>query len=286
MFNRRRIFLTLLLLVTSGFTLLALLAPILSLTPSQQVKAGGVSTQDYSAPEAKTYVSMVLTQRKRDETASRVSPVYTPADPGIARQQLERLGATLDYILDVRNDAYATNEQKRADLAALADIQLKQDTISLILMLNDARWQTVAQEAILVLERVMRNTIRDDQLENARRSVPVLVSLSVPEDQANIVVELVEAFVIPNSLYNETATEAAQQQARDAIESVTRSFALGEIVVSRGQLLKEEDIEALQMLGLVTRQNRWREIDGAHRTAGPGDGILRALSAPQPNPSE
>jgi hypothetical protein len=263
MFTRRRVFLILLLLVTSGFILLALLAPILSLTPRQQVNAGSVSAQDYIAPEAKTYVSIVLTQRQRSETASRVSPVYTPADPSIARQQLERLGATLDYILDVRNDAYATIDQKQADLAALADIQLKQDTTSLILTLNDARWQTVAQEAILVLERVMRSTIRDDQLDNARRSVPVLVSLSVPEDQADIVVELVSAFVIPNSLYNETATEAAQQQARDAIQPVTRSYALGEIVVPRGQLLKEEDIEALQMLGLVTRPNRWREIDGA-----------------------
>jgi putative nucleotidyltransferase with HDIG domain len=263
MFNRRRIFLILLLLVTSGFTLLALLAPILSLTPSQQVKAGSVSTQDYSAPEAKTYVSDVLTQRKRDETASRVSPVYTPADPAIARQQRERLRATLDYILDVRNDAFATDEQKRSDLAALADIQLKQDTISLILSLSDARWQTVNQEAIVVLEKVMGNTIRDDQLENARRSVPVQVSLAVPEDQANIVAELVVAFITPNSLYNESSTKAAQQQARDSIEPLTRSFAVGEIVVSRGQLLKEEDIEALQMLGLVTRQNRWREVDGA-----------------------
>jgi putative nucleotidyltransferase with HDIG domain len=263
MFTRRRIYLILLLLVTSGFTLLALLAPILSLTSSPQIKAGSVSTQDYSAPEAKTYVSDVLTQLKRDETASLVSPVYTPADPGIARQQLERLRATLDYTLDVRNDAYATNEQKRADLAALADIQLKQDTISLILALSDARWQTVSQESIAVLERVMGNTIRDDQIENARRSVPVQVSLSVPEDQADIVAELVVAFVIPNSLYNETATETAQQQAGDAIEPVTRSFAVGEIVVSRGQLLKDEDIEALQMLGLVTRQNRWREMDGA-----------------------
>jgi len=263
MFTRRRIYLLLLLLVTSGLTLLALLAPILSLTPSQQIKAGSVSTQDYSAPEAKTYVSDVLTQRKRDETVNRAPLVYTPADPSIARQQLERLRATVDYILDVRNDAYATPEQKRADLAALADIQLKQDTISLILNLSDARWQTVAQEAIIVLERVMGNTIRDDQLESARHNVPVLVSLSLPEDQAAIVVELVTAFVIPNSLYNETSTEAARQQARDAIEPVTRSYAVGEIVVSRGQLLKDEDIEALQMLGLVTRQNRWREIDGA-----------------------
>jgi putative nucleotidyltransferase with HDIG domain len=263
MFTRRRIYLIILLLVTSGLTSLAVLAPILSLTPSQQVNVGGVAAQDYSAPEAKTYVSDVLTQRKRDETVSRVSPVYTPADPNIARQQRERLRSTLDYILDVRNDTFATIEQKRADLAALADIQLKQDTISMILALSDARWQTVSQEAIAVLERVMGNTIRDDQIENARRSVPVQVSLSVPEDQANIVVELVVVFIFPNSLYNETATEAAQQQALDAIEPVTRSYAVGEIVVSRGQLFNEEDIEALQMLGLVTRQNRWREIDGA-----------------------
>lgn len=263
MFTRRRVYLTLLLLVTSGFTLLALLAPILSVTPSQQLKAGSVSLQDYNAPEAKTYVSDVLTQRKRDETASLVAPIYTPADPGIARQQRERLRATLDYILDVRNDSYATIDQKRADLSALADIQLKQDTIGLIIALSDARWQTVAQEAIAVLERVMGNTIRDDQVENTRRSVPVQVSLSIPEDQAAIVAELVEAFIIPNSLFSQEATDAARQQARDSIVPVTRSFVVGETVVSRGQVLKAEDIESLQMLGLVTRQNTWREIDGA-----------------------
>lgn len=263
MFTRRQIYLALLLLVTVGFSMLALIAPMLSLSPSQQIKAGSVAIQDYSAPEAKTYVSDVLTQRSRDETASRVPNVYSPADPGIARQQRERLRATLDYIQDVRNDVYATLDQKLADLAALADIQLKQETASMILALSDARWQSVAQEAVLVLERVMGNTIRDDQVDTARRSVPVLVSLSIPEDQAAVVAELVEAFVVPNSLYNEAATEAARQQARDSVEPVTRSFATGEIVVSRGQLLSSEDIEALQILGLVKRQNRWRDIDGS-----------------------
>ncbi len=263
MFTRRRFFLLLLLLVTSGFSLLALLVPILSFSPSQQIKAGSVSTQDYISTEAKTYTSDVLTQRKRDDTASRVPMVYSPADPGVARQQRERLRATLDYILDVRNDVYATLDQKLADLAALADIELKQDTASTILTLSDARWQTVAQEAVIVLERVMGNTIRDDQLDSARRSVPVLVSLSLPEDQAAIVAELVEAFVAPNSLYNEAATGTARQQARDAIEPVTRSYAVGEIVVSRGQLLSDEDIEALQILGLIQRPNRWREVDGS-----------------------
>jgi putative nucleotidyltransferase with HDIG domain len=262
MVNRRHAYLFLLLLVTSGFILLAMLVPIISLSSNRQIKAGSVSPQDYSAPEAKTYISDVLTEQNREETANRVSKVYSPADPSIARQQRERLRATLDYITDVRDDAYADLDQKLADLSALADIQLKQDSASLILTLSDARWQAVAQEAILVLEKVMGNTIRDDQLESTRRSVPILVSLSLPEDQAAIVAELVAAFVVPNSLYNAPATDAARQQARDAVEPVTRSFAAGEIVVSRGQLLTDEDIEALQMLGLVTRQNRWREIDG------------------------
>lgn len=263
MFTRRRVYLILLFLVTSGFILLALLVPIISLTPDQQIHIGSVSAQDYNAPEAKTYISEVLTDRKRDEIANRVPLVYTPADPSIARQQHERLRATLNFITGVRNDIYASTDQKLTDLAALADIQLKQDTATHILTLSDARWQTVTQEAISVLERVMGNTIRENELENVRRNVPVLVSLSILEDQADIVTELVLAFVAPNSLYNEAMTEAARQQALEVVEPVTRSYALGEIVISRGQLLKEEDIEALQILGLVKQQVRWREIDGA-----------------------
>lgn len=263
MFTSRRVYLILLLLVTSGLILLAILTPILSLTPEQQLRAGRVSPQDYSSPEAKTFISEVLTQRKRDETASRVPLVYTPADPGIARQQRERLYATLNFITSVRNDAFATQDQKLADLSALADIQLNQETSSKILTLSNARWQTVTQEAITVLEKVMGNTIRDKELDSARRNIPVQVSLTIPEDQADIISDIVEAFVVPNSLYNEALTETARQQAIETIEPVTSSYAVGEIVISKGQLLKEEDIEALEILGLVKKQVYWREIDGA-----------------------
>ncbi len=85
----------------------------------------------------------------------------------------------------------------------------------------------------------MRNTIRDDRLEEARRSVPALVSLSLPEDQAAIVAELVAAFVVPNSLYNEALTEAARESARQAVTPVSRSYQAGETIVQRGQIITE-----------------------------------------------
>ena len=96
-----------------------------------------------------------------------VPPQYTLPDTSIAREQLERLRATLAYITSVRSDPYASQDQKMNDLAALQDIQISQETATAILDLSESRWQAVQQEAIIVLERVMRNTIRENEVEAA-----------------------------------------------------------------------------------------------------------------------
>ena len=62
----------------------------------------------------------------------------------------------------------------------------------------------------------MRGTIREDQMDDVIRNIPTLVNLSLSIDQAEIVAELVTAFVVPNSLYNAELTEAARQEARDS----------------------------------------------------------------------
>jgi hypothetical protein len=176
---------------------------------------------------------------------------------------LEELRNALAFITSVRADPYATPEQKLTDLAALENIQLSQDTATSILALNDSRWQVIQQETIVVLEQVMRTVIREDRLEDARRSLPALVSLSLPEEQAAIVTELASAFVAPNSFYSETLTEAARQKASEAVAPVTREFKAGETVVQRGQIIAETDLEALQQLGLAQPQYDWRDLVSA-----------------------
>jgi putative nucleotidyltransferase with HDIG domain len=145
------------------------------------------------------------------------------------------------------------------DLAALEDIQLAQETAERLLTTSDARLQIIQQESIVVLEQVMRNTIRDTQLEDARRQVPALVSLSIPVEQAAIISELVSAFVAPNSLYDESLTEAAREQAREGVQPVTRSFVAGETILERGQLIDEADLEALDRFGMLQSTVRWQD---------------------------
>ena len=86
-------------------------------------------------------------------------------------------------------------------------------------------------------QAVMRNAIREEDLDYARQQLPSLVSLSLSEDQVQLVVELAAAFVAPNSIYDEEATEAARQAAIESVEPVTRSIAAGETIIRRGEIV-------------------------------------------------
>jgi hypothetical protein len=261
--RRRSIGLTLLLLATLIFTLAALMTPFFTNQIDSQISAGEVASREIVAPRSLTYTSDILTKAQQEAAADSISAIYSPPDTSIARNQLEDLRATLAYINSVRADTHATNEQKLTDLAAMENIDLDQETAQSILDLSDSRWQAVQQEAIVVLEQVMRATIREDRLEDARETVPALVSLSLPEDQAAIVSELVIGFVAPNSLYSEILTETARQKARESVAPVERSFVQGQTLLLRGQIISETDLESLEQFDLVKTQTRWQDLVSA-----------------------
>ncbi len=258
--RRRNIFLLILAVLNTSLILLAVLIPLIERLRHIDVQIGDVAVQDTLAPRALVYESQVLTERARDLRADSVSSVYTSFDTSVARRQLEHLDATLAFISSVRADRYGTLGQKQTDLAALEDIHLDSDTVQAILNLSDSRWQAVKEESILALEQVMRTTIRNDRLEEARRSVPALISLSLPENQALIVAELVTAFVAPNSFYSDDATQAARQQARDAVQPVVQSYVADETLVRRGQVISPEIYETLAQFGLVQPRVDWKDF--------------------------
>ena len=253
------------------FTLLSLISvisygililPLLN-SASVTLQPGEVSPGNFQAPRDLEYSSEVRTEDARIEAANAVQPMYTSPDPTIARRQIERLRAALQYITLVRDDENSTPEQKQADIAALSDIQLGPETTTKIIELAPARWDVIQQEAQSVLEQVMRRNIRDVDLESVRHSVPSLVSLSLNEEQAAMVAELVTAYVTVNSEFSEELTEDAKQLARDAVQPRTEEYKAGETIVLRGQILTPAQIEALQHAELIEEASPWQDYAGA-----------------------
>ncbi len=261
--SRRRVYLGALLFLVSALTYLALILPAFTSTADYSFQEGDVAPQDVLAPYTLSFESQVLTEAQRQAAADSIEPVYAAPDTSIARQQVNQLRSALTYIDSVRSDTFATEDDKLSDLAAMEDILLSPETAQAILALSDTRWQAVQQEAISVLDQVMRSAIREDRLEDARRGVPARVSFSLQEDQAAIVVELVSAFTAPNSLYNQDLTETARQQAADAVEPINQEFLANETIVERGQIITAAHLEALEQFGLVEPQTTWQEYASA-----------------------
>ncbi len=80
---------------------------------ASQIQVGEVSPNDFQAPETARYLSDVRTEDQRDAAENAVQPVYGSPDPAVARRQIERLRAALQYITLVRDDENASLQQKR-----------------------------------------------------------------------------------------------------------------------------------------------------------------------------
>jgi len=261
--RRIRVLQIILLALVSIISYGALVLPLALDSAVTTVQAGDVSPNDYQAPRSIQYESQVRTDEARLAAENAVTPVYASPDPTVARRQIERLRAALQYITLVRDDKSSTRDKKISDIAALSDVALQPKTIEKIIVLTPGRWDTLQQESLSVLELVLRRSIREQDLDSVRRSVPSLVSLSLNEEHAALVAELVTAFVIPNSVYNADLTEAAKQSAREAVLPVFEEYKAGEIIVLRGQIVAPAQLEALEQLELIKTENPWQDYLGA-----------------------
>jgi cyclic-di-AMP phosphodiesterase PgpH len=261
--RRRNILTGMFLVVLAVLVYAAVISPQLLSLNSPTIVLGQVAAQDTLAKQDITYVSKVLTEQKRAEAANSVLDIYTLPDTNVARQQMEQLRNTLAYITSVRSDVYASHEQKIKDLALMDDVRLSDKAVENVLAINDARWLAVEQEAIAVLEQLMRVMIQPDGLEQARSQVPSMVSLALSPNQAGIVTELAEAFLAANSTFSPELTGEARKTAEAGIDPVTRSFVVGQTIVQRGEIIDAVDMEALEQFGLASPRQRWQDYAGS-----------------------
>ena len=241
-------------------TLVVLSIPFFQDQSIMALQEGGVPQQDILAPYALNFRSDILTAQTQQAAADAVADIYHPPDSQIARTQLEHLSTALEFIQTVRADSFASQTEKLDDLAAIETISIGEETGLALLALPGSSWETIRLEVLSVLELVMRSEIREGRLEEAKRTIPTRVSIAIPQDQAELVVKLVEPYVVPNALFDEEATQAAKDAARAEIGSVTRSFAAGETIIEGGDVVDSLHIEALEAFGILEPPNRWQEI--------------------------
>jgi len=223
---------------------------------NEAVRIGQVAPQEITAPFSITFESKVLTDQARKEAAAGVEPVFLPADPSIAKAQLETLNNALYFFTSVRNDKLSTRQQKINDMRSADKLTLKDEAYEAILDLTDEDWQAISAEANRVLELVLRDSIRNDQIGRTRSNLPAVIDFGFKSDQTQLITMIVSPLIVPTSLFSEEQTQQAREAARNSVEPITRQIMAGEVLVRRGQIIEPADLEALNVFGLGEPENR------------------------------
>lgn len=249
-----------LLFLTVLLALGALLLPIALRPNALPIEVGDVATRDIVAPYNDTYISDVLTEKARDEAVANVAPRYLPSDPSINRTQLDILQKSLDFMTSVRNDTLADKVQQLSDLTSITFIPLSEDQASEILLLQESQWDVLQEESMNVLEQTMRKTIRETQIQDSINNIPSLINYALPVDQADLVEAFVTPLIVANSLFSETETAKAKEEAARLVDGVTKTYAANQTIVLRGQIISAEQWEALNHFDLIRPNQGLQEI--------------------------
>jgi putative nucleotidyltransferase with HDIG domain len=246
--------------LVSVLAIILILVARVPFTGQVTVEEGEVAQRDTVAPRQTTFVSQVLTQQRRDMAANAVPDVYDPPQPRIGRQQLILAAQIIESIGTVRNDSSTDTAAKAARLTAISGLNLSPQVIDRIVLLPPPAWERVVVEVPLVLERAMREEIRENNLADERRKVPARVRLDLPDEDAAVVSGIVQDLLLPNSFFNQERTDQRRQTARDAVEPVTRTVERDETILRAGDIVTDLEIEALQALGLQGRNWSWDDL--------------------------
>ena len=218
---------------------------------------GSVPSEDIIAREEGSFVSEILTLQERDQALTQVPTVFHPPDPNVARQQRELTEKILEFIDNVRGDPYASLEQQIADINQITSLILDDNEdiniIVSILQLPEDSWLLVRNETISVLERVMRDSIREADLENVREKLPSQVGLSLTPQESQIVSVITGDIIRANTFENPEQTALDRQEALSSVADQQRQFIAGQIVAPANLPIDRLSFEALQELGLLAQ---------------------------------
>lgn len=224
---------------------------------------GQAAPNNIIAPDELSYTSQILTEEDAENAAKAVGPVYESQKSRVLNQQIEKANDVLYFISLVLADGYADSALREEYLYSIIEPKIPRETIRQVLNTTPEEWKQIVGIVPEKVSDIMATEIQDnpDAIVQAKNEVDTLfddIENKVENNTVNsIAAALVRDFISPNSFYNEEDTAALRQQARNAVEPRDRQLKKGESIIRSGEIVRAEDIEALEQFGLAYDEWSW-----------------------------
>lgn len=234
--------------------------------------AGEVARDTIRAPRSITFENTAETERRRVQAAEEVPRVYT-YDAAVLPRALRNISSYFD------NAARIMAEEKAAaqagggpynPAAAARKIEalpgqprIPEGDVVILASLGDDRLQAVRQALLDTVERILEGNVTESTIETDRdRLGSVLQTLPLTTSEQAAASQVGGALLEPNNIFSSEKTQQARERAASDIQPVMVTVRGDETIVSPGQVVSEENVEALKALGLTERGRKYGAIIG------------------------
>jgi putative nucleotidyltransferase with HDIG domain len=238
-------------LVIAG-ALVVLVVPVFRFEDGLQ--EGDVASRTFTAVhDAPPFESPALTEAARAEAAAQVPESPLPVDPAIRQQQVDRATRFLDQVRNIL---------ARSDLSA----QEKQDAIGRLTtpqpLTNRERGALVSFTAPQITELSVKAKFGlEDILSLPLKSADIVQAVdehldaapfpATTEEEVIALTAVLRVFSVETFVVDQATTSARREEARRAVVPVFRNFAAGQVIVTEGQEITAQDIEAFKATGVI-----------------------------------
>lgn len=215
------------------------------------LQVGQVSDRDVLAPRSVSYVDQIKTKRLEAEILASVSSVYD-FDVTVATKAEESVTSLFRAAKSVAGDKTLTTEEQRvAKLKSTFAFALPDTAVVGLVSLEEADLVKVEEYTKSILRKYYQRGIREDDMDAARKHVVIEAEeLGLGKNAEAVVAGVAQTLLKPNFVLNRNETEKRKATALGSIEPVRETVKKGQVVVRRGDVVTDEQIHAMEELGL------------------------------------
>ncbi len=237
------------------FVLYTVLLSIDFLPDKVSLTLGQVSERDVVAPRTVSFVDEPRTRRLANEVVSSVANVYD-LDTAAAATAEDDVSRIFRAVRSVVADGLLKKPTDRvAKLRSLLTGSLQDQTLVTLLSFSTAEMEQLEENARTTLRKYLYRGIRDEELDSVKKQAAADVEkLGWGEKGIAVLLDITQPHLRANFVLNQKETDQRKQAALKSIDPVRITVKSGQIVVRRGDVVTEEQMQMMAELGLHRAQ--------------------------------
>ncbi|VBB06083.1 7tm receptor with intracellular hd hydrolase [Lucifera butyrica] len=216
---------------------------------------GQVSDRDVISPRTVSYVDTAKTKKLEEEVLASVASVYD-LDVGVITRAEESVSAIFHTAKIVINDKQlVSTEQKTAKMKELLTVSLPNTVLNGLVNLQANDLAQAEEDTRAILRKYLQRGIRDDDLDLARKRIVMdTEEMNLGKSTEAVVAGIAQTLLRPNFILNVRETDKRKQAALASVDPVRETVKKGQVLVRRGDVVTEEQIHAIEEIGLYKGQ--------------------------------